>query len=345
MIKEQKIFLGNKRKEERINRESSEINKKVEIPEEKVIREISLIRPVSYKINVIEKNNEKIKENDINIQLNENKTTNLICPKFKDNHKQGCEKCGQRNNVLIFNSCQSILEYLDSTNFNNLLFKITVIFNKYIKLKYNKPKKICSDCLLKISNNLLELENFVRNNELNNEYPFNDLLENINLKNFNNNKTREKSPILNNSNKKILKEKKPIYSVINNLNNNFSNCFKNSHFIRPARIIPLNYKNISINEKEKENNINNTNNDKNDYIKIKNKDFDELFNLVSACYHKLLNIKNNRDLNLNLKDSNRKQEFSNFNLFSGVINKETYNNQINNKNFNGQLWNYSNKKY
>jgi len=81
------------------------------------LKEISLLRQVLNKINIIEKNKldldeKKEIENDRNIiWLNENKTINLIYPKIKENFKQACEKCGHKNNVLIFNSFQSILEY------------------------------------------------------------------------------------------------------------------------------------------------------------------------------------------------------------------------------------------
>ena len=373
IIKEEKIFLGNKRKDERINSESSETNKKIKNSEEKILRQISSIGPALNKINDIEKNkiyllNEKKEENDNNIQINENKNTNSISKKIKENKRQACEKCGKRNNVLIFNSCKDILDYLASINLFNLFIKNSSIFNKYLKLKYNQPKKICSDCLLKILNNQLELENFIRNNEFNNEYPFNDLLDNINLKNFNSIETPIKKPILNYLNQIITKKKQPMNSVINNLNNNspnsnpnlimgyinpftnqlIPNIFNYQYFSqianlnRPVGMIPFNNKNICINEKEKENNITTINNDLNDYVKIKKKDFDELFNLVGECYHKLLSIKNNRELNLNLNDSSQKQDNSNLNLYNDVNNKETYNNQFND-NFNKQLWNNLNK--
>ena len=373
IIKEEKIFLGNKRKDERINSESSETNKKIKNSEEKILRQISSIGPALNKINDIEKNkiyllNEKKEENDNNIQINENKNTNSISKKIKENKRQACEKCGKRNNVLIFNSCKDILDYLASINLFNLFVKNSSIFNKYLKLKYNQPKKICSDCLLKILNNQLELENFIRNNEFNNEYPFNDLIDNINLKNFNSIETPIKKPILNYLNQIITKKKLPINYVINNLNNNspnsnpnlimgYINPFTNqlipnifnypyfsqiANLNRPVGMIPFNNKNICINEKEKENNITTINNDLNDYVKIKKKDFDELFNLVGECYHKLLSIKNNRELNLNLNDSSQKQDNSNLNLYNDVNNKETYNNQFND-NFNKQLWNNLNK--
>ena len=52
--KEKNIFLGNKRKEDRMDRKSFEINEKIENPEKKILRDISLIKPVLNKINVID---------------------------------------------------------------------------------------------------------------------------------------------------------------------------------------------------------------------------------------------------------------------------------------------------
>ena len=380
--KEKKIFLGNKRKGERMNKNSTEKNKNVEDSERKVLDKLSLLRPVLNKINIIEKNkhdfDEKKEENDSNYQINENKTKNLIFPKVKENFKPACEKCGHRNNVLIFNSCQNIKEYLTSLNYINLLPNNTNIFDKYIKIKYNKPRKICSDCLLKISNNKLEFENFIGNNEFDNEYPFNDLFNNINLKNFNNIERQRKNPFLNNLNKKYLNQKQFTNPHVNNLINNTPNYIPNqnsiieylnrltnqflpynntnnknnnsqnlllqyyllnypnfsqiSHLNQQAEILPPNYNNISnLNEKL------NKNNDLDDYVRIKNKDFDELFNLVSDCYHKLLNIKNKRDLNSDLKDAYKKQDNSNFNLPNVVNNKKTDNNKFINNNYHEQL--------
>ena len=380
--KEKKIFLGNKRKGERMNKNSTEKNKNVEDSERKVLDKLSLLRPVLNKINIIEKNkhdfDEKKEENDSNYQINENKTKNLIYPKVKENFKPACEKCGHRNNVLIFNSCQNIKEYLTSLNYINLLPNNTNIFDKYIKIKYNKPRKICSDCLLKISNNKLEFENFIGNNEFDNEYPFNDLFNNINLKNFNNIERQRKNPFLNNLNKKYLNQKQFTNPHVNNLINNTPNYIPNqnsiieylnrltnqflpynntnnknnnsqnlllqyyllnypnfsqiSHLNQQAEILPPNYNNISnLNEKL------NKNNDLDDYVRIKNKDFDELFNLVSDCYHKLLNIKNKRDLNSDLKDAYKKQDNSNFNLPNVVNNKKTDNNKFINNNYHEQL--------
>ena len=378
--KEKKIFLGNKRKGERMNKNSTEKNKNVEDSERKVLDKLSLLRPVLNKINIIEKNkhdfDEKKEENDSNYQINENKTKNLIYPKVKENFKPACEKCGHRNNVLIFNSCQNIKEYLTSLNYINLLPNNTNIFDKYIKIKYNQPRKICSDRLLKISNNKLEFENFIGNNEFDNEYPFNDLFNNINLKNFNNIERQRKNPFLNNLNKKYLNQKQFTNPHVNNLINNTPNYIPNqnliieylnrltnqflpynntknnnsqnlllqyyllnypnfsqiSHLNQQAEILPPNYNNISnLNEKQ------NKNNDLDDYVRIKNKDFDELFNLVSDCYHKLLNIKNKRDLNSDLKYAYKKQDNSNFNLPNVVNNKKTDNNKFINNNYHEQL--------
>ena len=125
---------------------------------------------------------------------------------------------------------------------------------------------------------------------------------------------------------------------------NYPNYSQNSNLNQPARIILPNNDNISnlnnfpvtseLNENDMNSNSNyNSNSNKENsisnssgYVKIKNKDFDELFNLISECYHKLLTIKNNRDLNLN--ESCQKQNNSNFNSSDANI-KETYSNKIN----------------
>jgi len=65
--------FNKKKKNERMNKNSSEINKNLENSEEKVLKEISLLRQVLNKINIIEKNKldldeKKEIENDRNIQ-------------------------------------------------------------------------------------------------------------------------------------------------------------------------------------------------------------------------------------------------------------------------------------
>ena len=129
--KKTKNFLSHKRKS-------------IEIKNER----ISLIKPVFNNI-------EATKSNKFN--LNEQKEN--ICD---ENKKINCEKCGQKNYLLFFNSCQGILEYLFSLKMRNALLKNAKIFRKYLQLQYNKPRKICSDCLLKILNSQSELENFIK---------------------------------------------------------------------------------------------------------------------------------------------------------------------------------------
>ena len=65
--------FSKEKKNERMNKNSSEINKNLENSEEKVLEEISLLRQVLNKINIIEKNKldldeKKEIENDRNIQ-------------------------------------------------------------------------------------------------------------------------------------------------------------------------------------------------------------------------------------------------------------------------------------
>jgi hypothetical protein len=65
--------FSKEKKNERMNKNSSEINKNFENSEEKVLKEISLLRQVLNKINIIEKNKldldeKKEIENDRNIQ-------------------------------------------------------------------------------------------------------------------------------------------------------------------------------------------------------------------------------------------------------------------------------------
>jgi len=65
--------FNKEKKNERMNKNSSEINKNFENSEEKVLKEISLLRQVLNKINIIEKNKldldeKKEIENDRNIQ-------------------------------------------------------------------------------------------------------------------------------------------------------------------------------------------------------------------------------------------------------------------------------------
>lgn len=372
--KKTKNFLSHKRKS-------------IEIKNER----ISLIKPVFNNI-------EATKSNKFN--LNEQKEN--ICD---ENKKINCEKCGQKNYLLFFNSCQGILEYLFSLKMRNALLKNAKIFRKYLQLQYNKPRKICSDCLLKILNSQSELEYFIKKNELNND-PFDGLFNNVNLKYFNNKEIPEKKIFLN---KKISNQNQVLNSNINNLNNafpnfnpnhnliigylnpsnnqfvpcnnynyfanqdtfnenfninninqnlplqsyllNYQNYSQNSNLNQPAKIILPNNDNISnlnnfpvtseLNENDMNSNSNynsnsNSNSNKENsisnssgYVKIKNKDFDELFNVISECYHKLLDIKNNSDLNSNLKESSQEQDNNNDQI--NDINFNTENSEINNK--------------
>ena len=82
----------------------------------------------------------------------------------------------------------------------------------------------------------------------------------------------------------------------------------------------------------------------NGFIKIKNKDFDEIFEMTNSLYNKLLDIKVNRDLNLVttkiLDKDNQKLSSNNLNILKSINNKleepskiNRFLNQIRNDNF------------
>lgn len=364
-----------------------------------------------------------------------------------------CEKCGERNNVIIFKSSRSILEYLTDKKIIHL-FKNSVISEKYYNLKYNKKRMICTNCIINLSKNQIEFQNFITKDKLNdnsnkeiNEYPFDNLFNNLNLKNFNNeekmNKNNEfispsikgkieeipqkritpniyyakenlsmnsdlnniqKNNLINNNNH-IFTNPNLNIGYVNTLNSqfvpypnynmpldqnivnttlpnycilNYPDFFKASHLRQPIGFITLNNNipyfynipslnmnissetnnginpNLQTNNKiDKEKNIleiNNKNNNADNKFQnyhqnlnnsqtiteIQNKDFDEIFQSVSGLYHKLLNIKIYRDLNLDLigQTQNQNQNLSPICLSNTLTNASNINtipylNQIN----------------
>ena len=127
----------------------------------------------------LEERDETRMDNNINI-----KTENII-------HKNICQRCNSGNNILIFNSYKSVLDF-SSKN------KITIVTNFLIdeNINFDSPKMICLNCLLTISKNRIEfikffLSNNSQRNDINNN-PFDNLLHYPNLKNFNNIENRKK---------------------------------------------------------------------------------------------------------------------------------------------------------
>ena len=99
-------------------------------------------------------------------------------------NKKVCQRCNSRDNLLLFNSNKSFLDYLSKRNIS-IVKNITLDKN----LNFNSPKIICSNCLLAISKNQKEFIKFIETNKFkkndDNGNPFNNLFDNSNLNNFN----------------------------------------------------------------------------------------------------------------------------------------------------------------
>ena len=248
-------FLGHKRKEEQIKIEDNEIIKSSQKPKEKLVQKTLLKKPKLIDLIDDEKNiinlYENKEEKDHIIESNHNQTINSFNMNMDTLENNICEICGEINNVITFNSFRSILEYLTAKKII-YLFKNSVISEKYYNLKYNKLRMICSNCLINLSKNQIEFEKFFKKDKLDekgiNHNPFDNLFDNVNLKNFNNkekiNKNNEIiSPLLQdkieenppkkitsnkcNTKKNLLMNSELNNNQLNHLNNNNSNAFIN----------------------------------------------------------------------------------------------------------------------
>ena len=258
----------------------------------------------------------------------ETKTDNIKISTENKVDKKYCQNCNSMDNLLFFNSNISILDYLSKNNIS--MFK-NIILDKNIN--FNSPKIICSNCLLKISNNQTEFEKFIKlkkykKKEGNNE-PVINLSENSKLEYANfieieENKNQKKQNELNEdiSEKLFSQNEKASSSKNNNLKNNRSVNFdflnKNYPYL-PS----INY-NMSFNQKIENLNIpnyfnNNLNNlfDINTYLKDPemkenniNQDnplkFPILNNSKNSFFHKQLGIFPTNDFSkLNDLESNK----------------------------------------
>ena len=100
--------------------------------------------------------------------------------------KKICQRCNCRDNLLLFNSLKSILDYLSRKNI--LIFKNIFSGEKII---FDSPKIICLNCLLTIAKNRTEFEKYIRGyykKNDDNDNLLNKLLEYSNLKNVDYNK-------------------------------------------------------------------------------------------------------------------------------------------------------------
>ena len=462
-------LLGHKRNEEKFSNEGQLNNIKQQKSNDTKNQKLSLKRPQFF--NSFQSQDNNINLDEKNDEIDMNKSTNgenIIKNSI-------CEKCGNRSGVLIFSNFKNILQYFSKKNIL-LLFEINELAQKYENFEFEKPKIICSDCLLRISSNKMEFENFITvSNEIN-DYPFNNLFQNSYLKNFNNKETKKNNktmqPSLNDINKKILEmfgqnEKLNIFPPINNISNNngtpnlnylnleclnhlnsflpcvnynmpfnqnisnlnipnyfninndlnslfsLNNILKNPEIKEnnnninnlnyplfltnnllnpPLSILSQDLNNISNinqstslnkdNSMEKNNDINpnlsstsennktiSDNNKKNDdinyihkeknnekeiqnnanknYIVIQNKDFEEIFNLVSQLYNKLINVKSSQKSVLNHINSNniKGKNINSINLDLNRVNNSKKDNCFNDFLLNAGNLNYNNNLY
>ena len=217
--KENNSFIGHKRKGELIKQKVYENSKNDGKYKENSKQKMTLRKPELKDFidneKIINLEEKKDKKNN-NIQINNNHIINSNITNTNIKQKKVCERCGRKNSILIFDSFKNILEYLTSKKIVNL-FKNSVISEKYYNLQYDKLRMICKECLLQLSRNQTELENFIKEdniiNKENNEYPFDSLFDNLNLKNFNNNEKINKSknhknniPSIKNNSKEILQK-------------------------------------------------------------------------------------------------------------------------------------------
>ena len=166
--------------------------------------------------------------NSLNISEEKNESQ-IEVAKFKIENvldKKICQKCKSQTNVLSFHNSKSILDFLSQK-------RILVSKNAYSgeNLNFDSPKTICLNCLLKMSKNRTEFENFVELNNLkkndDKDNPFNNLFNVSILKNFNNIETKKnKSKSKSKTNSKLSETEAKIRSSLNTPsinNNNYNN--------------------------------------------------------------------------------------------------------------------------
>ena len=207
-------FLGNKRKEEKAKQEAI-YSKKEQINKEDLSLKVPLVKS-EIGNNLI---NPKIcinleEKNEINNIIENIRTKNKAEAPFKI-----CQICENNNNLVFFESYKNIIEYFSNHKIM-VLFK-SELSKKYENLKFEKQKIICSECLIEISKNQKDFENFINDNNNINESPFSNLLENSNLKIFNNKEKKAPDKFITN---KIISEKMKLFNNMKsdehtNLNN------------------------------------------------------------------------------------------------------------------------------
>ena len=240
--------------------------------------------------------------------------TNMYINKENKVGKNICQKCNTKDNLLLFNSAKSILDYLSRKN-------IFINKNNFLgeKINFYSPKIICLNCLLTISKNRYEFDKFIRANNYKkndgNDNPFINLLENPNLK-------------------------KLSYFDIKKVRNNRQNELndKNKKKENSEKILPQDAKSSTSINNEPKNNINNNEpiNINNNKINIKNSNIKvDFLNTLNYFFLPLINY--NMPFNQNISNLNIHNNFTNnlnglFNINTTSKNSETKENNINQNN-------------
>ena len=306
-------FLGHKRNINNIIE-----NDEFKVNEEEITREnnqnkFSSKKPEFFHISIEDKNGNNLE------RINGAHVTNMNINTENKVDKNICQKCNTKDNLLLFNSVKSILDYLSRKN-------IFINKNNFLgeKINFYKPKIICLNCLLTISKNRYEFDKFIRANNykknVSNDNPFINLLENPNLKKLSyfdikkvrNNRRNELND--KNKNKENSQDAKSSTSINNEPKNNINN-------------------NGTINNNINNNEPNNINNNK---INIKNSNIKVDF-LNTLIYFFLPLINYIMPFNQNISNLNIHNNFTNnlnglFNINTTSKNSETNENNINQNN-------------
>ena len=271
-------------------------------------------KPEFFHISIEEKNGNNLEG------INGAQVTNINISTENKVEKKICQNCNTKDNLLLFNSIKSILDYLSRKN-------IFINKNNFLgeKINFFAPKIICLNCLLTISKNRTEFEKFIRanNNKKNDgiDNPFNNLLENPNLKNL--------------SYFDIRKVRNNKQNELNEKNKDRENTEKIlSQDTKPSPSINNETKNINNNNNKPNNNNNNNINTNNININNSNVNFDFL-NTLNYSFLPLINY--NMPFNQNIANLNIPNNFTNnlnylFNINTSSKNSETKENNINKNN-------------
>ena len=306
-------FLGHKRNINNIIE-----NDEFKVNEEEITREnnqnkFSSKKPEFFHISIEDKNGNNLE------RINGAHVTNMNINTENKVDKNICQKCNTKDNLLLFNSVKSILDYLSRKN-------IFINKNNFLgeKINFYKPKIICLNCLLTISKNRTEFDKFIRANNykknVSNDNPFINLLENPNLKKLSyfdikkvrNNRRNELND--KNKNKENSQDAKSSTSINNEPKNNINN-------------------NGTINNNINNNEPNNINNNK---ISIKNSNINfDFLNTLNYFFLPLINYI--MPFNQNISNLNIHNNFTNnlnglFNINTTSKNSETKENNINQNN-------------